>query len=164
MVSLIIDPSLNCPVSTRILYIVGSNISCLWRPSEIEIRNWIDDEFSEFTWFNEETCTNGQTLTAPCSKTDIESLVSILSIVWQFSFLVKWKRARTKKKLQCHIFMWSNDKKTAYMTQFFFHLNLHQGGILRFGVYQDLWFFISTYEHETSTVEIDSMAGVQNLK
>ena len=50
------------------------------------------------------------------------------------------------------------------MTQFFFQLNLHQGGILRFGVYQDVCFFISTYEHETSTVEIDSMAVVQNLK
>ena len=97
LVSLIIDPSLSCPISTRLLYIVGSNISCLWSPSEIEIRNRIDDEFSEFTWFNEETCTSGKMLTAPCSKSDIESSVSIPSILWHFLFPVKWKRARTKK-------------------------------------------------------------------
>ena len=94
LVSLIIDPSLSCPVSTRLLYIVGSNISCLWSPSEIEIWNRIDDEFSEFTWFNEETCTSGQMLTAPCSKSDIESSFSILSIVWLNFFPVKWKRER----------------------------------------------------------------------
>ena len=50
------------------------------------------------------------------------------------------------------------------MTQIFFWLNLHQGGILTFGVYQDVCFFISTYEHETSNVDIDSMEVVQNLK
>ena len=94
LVSLIIDPSLSCLVSTRLLYIVGSNISCLWSPSEIEIRNRIDDEFSEFTWFNEETCSSGKMLTAPCSKSDIEYSVSILSIVWLNFFPVKWKRAR----------------------------------------------------------------------
>ena len=78
LVSLIIDPSFSCPVSTRLLYIVGSNISCLWSPSEIELRNRINDKFSEFTWFNKETCTSGKMLTAPCSKSDIESSVSIL--------------------------------------------------------------------------------------
>ena len=55
-------------------------------------------------------------------------------------------------------------KKNYRYDTIFFRLNLHQGGILRFGVYQDVCFFISTYEHETSTVEIDSMAVVQNFK
>ena len=92
--NLIIVPSFSCPFSTRLLYIVGSNRSCLWSSSEIEIRNRIDDEFSEFTWFNEETCTSRKMLTAPCNKSDIESLVSILSIAWLNFFPVKWKRAR----------------------------------------------------------------------
>ena len=146
LVSLIIDPSLSCPVSTRLLYIVGSNISCLWSPSEIEIQNRIDDEFSEFTWFNEETCTSGQMLTAPCSKSDIESLVSILSIVWPLFFLWNEKGQEQKKNRNVTYSCDPLTKNTCrYDTILFFWLNLHQGGILRFGVYQDVCFLISTY-------------------
>ena len=60
LVTLIIDPSFSCPVSTRLLYIVGSHSSCLWSPFEINIQNRIDDELSEFTWFNEETYPTGK--------------------------------------------------------------------------------------------------------
>ena len=94
-VILIIVPSFSCPFYTRLLYIIGSNSSGLWRSSEIEIQNQIDEELSEFTWFNEETCTNGKRLTAPCSKSEIESSVSILSIAWWLYFHVKWNMAWT---------------------------------------------------------------------
>ena len=91
------------------LYIVGSNIWCLWSSSEIEIWNWIDDEFSDFTWFNEETCTSRKMLTAPCSKSEIKYSVSILSIMWQLVFLVKWKRETTTTKIamsHIHVIEW----------------------------------------------------------
>ena len=95
----------SCPVSTRLLYIVGSNSSCLWSPFEIDIQNRIDDELSEFTWFNEETSTSGKRLTTPCSNSEIESSVTIVSITWWLFFPVEWNRA-WKKKLQCNIIMW----------------------------------------------------------
>ena len=100
-VTLIIVPSFSFPSSARLLYIIGSNSSCLWMPSEIEIQNQIVDELSEFTWFNVETCTNGQRLTTPCSKSEITSSISIVSIMWWLFFLVEsnraWKKNKNKK-------------------------------------------------------------------
>ena len=96
-VTLIIDPSFSCQVSTRLLYIVGSNSACLWSPSEIDIWNRIDDELGEFTWFNEDTCTSGKRSTTPCSKSEIESSVSIVCIAWRLYFPMKWKSVWTKK-------------------------------------------------------------------
>ena len=86
---LIIVPSLSFPSSTRLLYIIGCNSSCLWRSSKIEIQNWIVDKLSEFTRFNVEICTSRKMLTAPCNKSEITSSVSIVSITWWLFFPVE---------------------------------------------------------------------------
>ena len=96
-VTLIIVPSFSFPSSTRLLHIIGSNSSCLWMLYEIEIQKRIVDELSEFTWFNVETCTNGQRLKTPCTKSEISSSISVASITWWLFFHVESNRAWTKK-------------------------------------------------------------------
>ena len=95
-VTLIIVPYFSCPSSPTLLYIIGSNRSCLWMQSKIEIQKWIVDELSEFTWFNVETCTNSQRLTTPCSKSEITSSIGIVSITWWLSFPMESHRTWTK--------------------------------------------------------------------
>ena len=80
-VILIIVPCFSCPFSTRWLYITGRSSSCLWMPSEIEIRNQIDDELTEVSWFKAQIYTSGERLTAPCSNSETESSVTIVSIM-----------------------------------------------------------------------------------
>ena len=99
-VNLIIVASFTFSYSPTLLYIIGSNSSCLWILSKIEIQKWIVDELSQFTWFNVETCTNGQILTTPCSKSEITSSISIVSITWWFFFHVESNRAWKKNKLK----------------------------------------------------------------
>ena len=98
-VTLIIVHYFSCPSSTRLLYIIGSNDSFLWRPSDIEIWNRTVDDFSEFTWFNMKTCTSGKRLIAPWSKSEITFSVSIASIRWWLLFHVEsnraWKKMQT---------------------------------------------------------------------
>ena len=102
-VNLIIVPYFSFPSSTRLLYIIGSNSSCLWMSSKIEIQNRIVDKLSEFTWFNVETSTSDQSLTTPCSKSEITSLVSIVSITWWLFFFVESSRAWTNKQTKLKI-------------------------------------------------------------
>ena len=102
-VNLIIVASFTFSYSPTLLYIIGSNSSCLWILSKIEIQKWIVDELSQFTWFNVETCTNGQRLTTPCSKSEIKSSISIVSITWWLFFFVESNRAWTNKQTKLKI-------------------------------------------------------------
>ena len=98
-VILIIVPSFSCPFSTRSLYISGRSSSFLWMSSEIKIQNWRDGELNEITWSIADICTSRQRLTAPCTNSEIESSVTIVSIIWWLFFLVKWNREWKYKKI-----------------------------------------------------------------
>ena len=90
-------------------YIIGSNVSCFWRPFETQIRKQMVDELSEFTWFNVNTCTSGQRLKTPWRKSETSSSVSIVSIRWWLLFLVEWNKAWKNKnnvKLQMIYSSW----------------------------------------------------------
>ena len=98
---------------------------------------------SEFTCFNEDTCTSGKMLTAPCRKSELESSESILSIAWKLFFLVKWNRETTKKKIamsHIHVIEWQ--KKCIYDTIFFLLELTPRGEIEIWGVPRCMLFYL----------------------